>query len=79
VSVVNVQVVRPVKKGAEFLAYYIALVLGYFLAGLVVTVAARVVGFVPDLGYLESVTLVIGVRALFNKPGDYIWWTKEPA
>jgi uncharacterized membrane protein len=76
-SVVNVQVVRPVKTGVQLATHYIALVLGYFLAGLVVTVAARVVGFVPDLGYLESVALVIGVRALFNKPGDYIWWTKE--
>ena len=77
-STVDVQIVRPKKTGTELVAYGLGTLLGYLLAGVTVTLVARMVGFVPDLGYLESVALVIGVRALLNKPSGYLWWTKEP-
>ena len=74
---VNVTVIRPKRTGPEWFGRFVAGIAAYFLYGGVLAWALSQVSALPDLGYIESVFVVVAARTLFTN-SSYTLWTREP-
>ncbi|MFE5309742.1 hypothetical protein [Isoptericola sp. NPDC056605] len=75
---VNVSIIRKRWTGADWITHLLTFLITLFAYGGLVSLVLADIGGLPDLGYIESVNLVLLARLLFAT-STYREWTTEEA